>query len=119
MLDAKCASLLGCHRRGVMLGTRGAVRSRPARPAGGARSRSRRRAPAADGAGSRATWQGSGLESPACFLPLRITQCFTSLGNTRKCLALTRLERGHEACLGVVGRVLYFEVIIAKFVAQK
>lgn len=72
---------------------------------------------------SRATWQGSGLESRLCFLSLQIVQCFISLEikllNIRKCLALTRLERGRGVCFGVVGRVLCFEVIIAKFVAQK
>lgn len=119
VLDARCAPLLGCQRRGAALGTGATGGAEPARAAEGARSRSRRRAPAADGAGSRATWQGSGLESPVCFLPLRITQCFISLENIRRCLELARLERGHEACFGVVGRVLCFEVVISKFVAQK
>lgn len=65
----------------------------------------------------------SGLGSPVCFLSLQIIQAFISLEikleNIRKCLALTRLERGREVCFGIVGIVLCFEVIIAKFVGQK
>lgn len=72
---------------------------------------------------NRATWQGSGLQSRVCSLSLQIIQCVISvdakLENIRKCLALTRLERGHWGCFGVVGTVLCFEVIVAKFVAQK
>lgn len=72
---------------------------------------------------NRATWQDSGLESPVCFLSLQIIEGFISLEikleNIRKCLALTRLERGRGAYFGIVGRVLCFEVIITKFVAQK
>lgn len=88
---------------------------RGAAPAAGHRPRT--------GGRSRATWQGSRLESPVCFLPLQVIQCFISLEmrleNIHKCLALAGLERGHGVCFGVVGRVLCFELIIAKFVAQK
>lgn len=70
-----------------------------------------------------ATWQGSGLQNRVCFLSLQIIQCVISVDtkqeNIRKCLTLTRLERGRGVCFGVVGTVFCFEVIIAKFVAQK
>lgn len=85
---------------------------RGAAPAAGHRPRT--------GGRTRATWQGSGLESPVCFLPLQVIQCFISLEmRLENILALARLERGHGVCFGVVGRVLCFELIIAKFVAQK
>lgn len=58
-----------------------------------------------------------------CFLSLQIIQWFISLDmkleNIRKRLALTRVEGGRGVCYGVVGRVLCFKVVIAKFVAQK
>lgn len=91
---------------------RAAGKVRGAAPAAGHRPRT--------GGRTRATWHRSGLESPVCFLPLQVIQCFISLEmSLENTLALARLERGHGVCFGVVDRVLCFELIIAKFVAQK